>query len=242
MPPPAKQQMQTGTGGVMPAGEYYERTGKTRADLLAAQEQRQAAELWQHSGEASRLMGAQERGEGLKRTLGGLGVGGLAARGAIMGAGDASYAAGVGAARAGSQDRFEASGQTLQTMARQAGYEQQLKDIHIAKLQSDMEEAERKRRADEGLDAAEAEYTMQMIGTAAGAAGTAMAGYGSPSQSGGSRTAGGSPQAQSYYESRQTSSSALSPGSYRRSLDGEGEERNDYYDNPYLNQDSYYYG
>lgn len=81
-----------------------------------------AEKMYGAAGEQGRLQAAQLRGAGLQQTLGGLGQGGLAARHAIVGTGQASWGAGQEGARIGSAERLAAADAYMRAQSQEARY------------------------------------------------------------------------------------------------------------------------
>uniref|UniRef100_A0A6H1ZBE3 Uncharacterized protein n=1 Tax=viral metagenome TaxID=1070528 RepID=A0A6H1ZBE3_9ZZZZ len=93
-------------------------------DAVHAAQLRQAEEMYQAAGQQGTLQAAQMRGQGLQQTLGGLGGGGLEARQALMGAGQASWGAGQEGSRIGSSERLAASEAYMSAQSDRARYDQ----------------------------------------------------------------------------------------------------------------------
>lgn len=93
-------------------------------DATHAAQLAQAEEMYQNAGQQGTLQAAQMRGQGLQQTMGGLGGGGLEARQALMGAGQASWGAGQEGSRTGSSERLAASEMYMGAQSDRARYDQ----------------------------------------------------------------------------------------------------------------------
>lgn len=114
---------------------------------LALQQQLGAAEgMYGAAGQRGNVAAAQMRSGAMRQAMGGLGDGGLAARGALMGAGETSWGAGQEGARMGAQDRLAAAQSYMLAQQQRARYEQARNEAWRQRFLSDQERA---RAADE---------------------------------------------------------------------------------------------